>query len=611
MANHSPSLISQFETIVQHHQDKLAIQARDKSLTYQELNHAANRVAHFLNAQYRIHQQPIPLLLEAGISQIIGILGVLKTHNICVPLDIAAPPSRLMSICRELQAPCLLTQDSRMVQAHQLDIDPAHIITLDTLVNDTIPMENPPHASTPQDLAVILFTSGSTGIPKSVVHDHRNLLEYTRWHTKSLRITTADRALLLANCSHIAGLTDTFRILLNGASLFAFRIRDEGIDQLQSWIQKKKITIFHSIPRVFRQLAERPSSKDHLSSLRVVHVGGEPLTKKEVDLFQKNLFEHCILLNNFGSTETSTIRQHFIDKDSIVDFDVIPVGYPVENKKVLILDEEGKEIGPGQIGEIAIESDFVTKGQWRNGRVEADKNFMKFGEGERTIYRTGDLGCLLPNECLQHLGRKDFQVKIRGYRIELGEIEAKLCQHPIVQESVVVCREDTPGEKHLVAYIVGQTSASDLRLYLQARLPEYMVPAAFVTLEQLPLTPNGKINRQALPPPKETDRLQGQHSILPRTPIERTLATIWQQVLGLQKIGIYDNFFELGGHSLLATQVVSRIRKELGVDLKLLMFFEVPTIRALAEGIEGVMWMRTGQSRQGFSYHQPREEGII
>jgi len=285
---------------------------------------------------------------------------------------------------------------------------------------------------------------------------------------------------------------------------------------------------------------------------------------------------------------------YFLDEHTPTAGHVLPVGYPAEDKEILLLDEDGAEVGGDAVGEIAVRSRFLSPGYWRRPDLTAAAFRPDPAGGPERIYRTGDLGRRLPDGCLIHLGRKDFQVKIRGFRVEVAEVEGALLSLPTVQEAVVVAREDRPGDRRLVAYLVPTArpapTVSALRQALAATLPDYMVPAAFVALDTLPKTPGGKVDRRALPAPGRARPALDQPLVAPRTPVEATVGAIWQEVLGLDEIGLHDNFFDLGGHSLAASQVIARVTETCHVDLPLRMLFEAPTVNGLALAVvQGLM----------------------
>jgi acyl-coenzyme A synthetase/AMP-(fatty) acid ligase/acyl carrier protein len=350
-----------------------------------------------------------------------------------------------------------------------------------------------------------------------------------------------------------------------------------------------EITVYHSVTTLFRYLANTLTGVEKFPKLRLIILGGEPVLRREVTLYEKYFSSDCLLSTGLGSTETGTARVFLIDKKTEVNSNMMPpLGYEVEDKDILLLDDAGAEVDLGDIGEIAVKSRYLALGYWQNPTLTQAAFVPEPAGGSERIYRTGDLGRLLPDGCLVHLGRKDFQVKIRGYRIELAEIEMALIDTGTLKEAIVLAREDSFGEKRLIAYVVPNQAApsiQELYSFLIERLPDYMLPSTFVFLDTLPLTPGGKVDRRALPAPDKTRPDLKTTFVAPSTPVEKRLAGIWAEVLNKEPVGIHDNFFELGGNSLLATQVISRISDALSVALPRRSLFETPTLAGLADQI--------------------------
>jgi hypothetical protein len=326
--------------------------------------------------------------------------------------------------------------------------------------------------------------------------------------------------------------------------------------------------------------------EERFPSLRLIHVGGEPVYRKDMELYKRHFSPTCLFVNRLGLTETGSIRWYFIDQSTPLTDSVVPVGYAVEGAEILILDAAGQPLGVDCIGEVAVKSRYLTRGYWRNPELTQAAFAPDPQGGSASIYRTGDLGCLPPDGCLLHLGRQDFQVKIRGNRVQVAEVERVLHDHPAIKEVVVTARQDRSDDTSLVAYFVpAQQPAptnSELRRFIQERLPDCMTPTAFVMLEALPLMHSGKVDRQALPPLSPTRSALTSPLMAPRTAVERTLAAIWAEVLGLDRVGIHEQFLELGGHSLLATQVVSRVLRTFQVNVPLWALLESPTVADMA-----------------------------
>jgi acyl-coenzyme A synthetase/AMP-(fatty) acid ligase/acyl carrier protein len=374
--------------------------------------------------------------------------------------------------------------------------------------------------------------------------------------------------------------------LLNGAALYPLDIRNEGLTYLATWLNEEKITIYQSSANVFRYFLDSLTGTEQFPELRLIALGSTPLTKEDVESYKERFSPTCILLNRLSTTEARTIRWHFVDKETQINEGTLPVGYAVEDKEILLLNESDVEVGPNEIGEIAVRSRYLSPGYWRRPDL-TQAAFLPDSKGEgKRIYRTGDLGRMQQDGCLEHLGRKDFQVKIRGFTVETAEVERAFLEHPNIRQAAITTEEDNLGDKRLVAYLVTnqQTppSISELRGFLTKKVPDYMVPAKFVLCDALPLTASGKVDRQALSLP-DLARLQiGRAFMAPRTPVEEELAKIWAEVLSLDQVGIHDNFLDLGGHSLAATRVVSRVIDRFKVELPIKSLFESVTVADMA-----------------------------
>src|SRR5262249_40367193 len=322
--------------------------------------------------------------------------------------------------------------------------------------------------------------------------------------------------------------------------------------------------------------------------LRVVRLGSEQVSWKDVELFRKHFSKDCVFVNALSSSETKTIRQYVLSKDSRIA-GMVPVGYPVEDMDVLLLDESGNELSFNQIGEIAVRSRYLSPGYWQKPDFTAAAYRAEPDSSANRIFCTGEWGRLSPDGCLEHLGRRDAQVKIRGYRVETCETELALLRHPAVDQVLVMCRDSIKGDKYLAAYIVlsgsSEPTVSELRIFLRERIPEYMIPSAFVFLEDLPLTPNGKVDRGALPEPSTARPALDVSFVAPNGPIEETLEKMWVEILGIERVGARDNFFDLGGNSISAMQCVARMENTFNVRVSLKTFFQSPTIASSSQNL--------------------------
>ncbi|CAA9299517.1 MAG: Polyketide synthase modules and related proteins, partial [uncultured Chloroflexia bacterium] len=533
--------------------------------------------------------ESVALLLEHNALMIAAILGVLKAGKVYVPLDPSFPYARNAYILEDSQVSLIITNNENRFLAESLsenrhsliDIDEIGAAHSDENVNLTITADN---------LANIIYTSGSTGQPKGVVQNHRNLLNVAMRYTNGLQISAEDRLTLLQSYSVAGSVSNMLGALLNGASLFPFDVKEEGLTRLADWLIEEEITVYHSVPTVFRQFANTLTGREGFPELRLIRVGGEPVHAEDVQLYKKYFPPDSIFVNSYGASEAASVLRYCVDKDTEISDAMVPVGYPLGDIEILLLDDDGKAVAFDHVGEIAIKSRYTSPGYWRRPDLTRATFITDPQDEVARIYRTGDLGYMQPDGCLIVTGRNDFRVKIRGFRIEVAEIELALRGLNKIKEAAVVAHEDQRGEMQLVAYVVPEPeqapATSELRESLKDKLPDYMVPSAFVVLETLPLTPNGKLDRLALPAPDLARPELDTSFVAPRNALEEQLVEIWVEVLGIARVGAHDDFFELGGHSLRATQLVSRVREVFQVELPLLSLFEEPTIAGLAERIE-------------------------
>jgi acyl-coenzyme A synthetase/AMP-(fatty) acid ligase len=438
----------------------------------------------------------------------------------------------------------------------------------------------------PDDLAYIHYTSGSTGEPKGVMENHRNEIHNIMTNSNALRIAPDDR-ISLVRANNVGASRDILLALLNGAALFPLDIK-ESLTDLARWLTDNDITVFTCVTSIFRHAVKNLRDTEKIPGVRLIHVGGEAISKTDVDLYKKHFSDECLFVSRLGLSETETLTYYFINKQTEISGDRVPVGYPLEGNEIVLVDEDGREIvGPNQVGEIAVKSRYLALGYWRQPELTRAKFVTDPKHGADRIYFTGDLGCRLADGCLVHVGRKDFQVKIRGYRVEIAAVEMTLLELPGIKEAVVIPREDTPGTTRLVAYMVVEPgrgpTMSQLHQSLRVNLPSYMRPSSFVVLDNLPLTANGKVDRKALPPPADSRTGLDTPYVTASTPLEKALVHLWGEIMGLESVGIRDDFSELGGDSLLAAQISSRINALFPLKRPLVSLFETPTVSQLSE----------------------------
>jgi amino acid adenylation domain-containing protein len=579
------SIPDRFRTIVSKHADRPAIiKDSEHFLTYDGLNRKANRIAQTILATRGQKPEPIGLLFDHSCDFVAAIFGILKAGKFYVPLDPLEPTSRVQSMLEDSQASVVLTNGSALSYASAF-VNPNRLLIIDE-IGTSASDQNPAISIDPDSIAYIMYTSGSTGKPKAVMQNHRNLLQQTLIYTNALHISSEDRMSLLHSCSNGACTPHLFGSLLNGAALYPFDAKQNGLSQLARYLTAEAITIYHSIPALFRSLAHSLSGAEDFSNIRIVHLSGDAATREDLELYKKNFSPTCLFVHRLGSREANTVFMYLIDKSFESVGNALPVGPAVDGKEVTLVDEYGVPVANGEVGEIVITSRYLSPGYWRD--PERTKSVFRMHRGSNGLrsFQTGDLGRRRSDGNFEFLGRKDSRVKIRGYRVELAEIEMALLSLGVLKEAAVLARDTSATEKELVAYVVpmmrDQPSSGDLRRLLGSKLPEYMIPSRFVFLDSLPLQPNGKINRRVLVS-LEVQRAVETSYVPPSTPIEAELALIWAEILSIDKIGVNDEFLELGGHSLAATQIVSRVLKKFRLEIPLQSLFQAPTIARMAE----------------------------
>ncbi|MEH2088948.1 amino acid adenylation domain-containing protein [Nostoc sp.] len=583
--SHDKCIHQLFEQQVERTPDAIALIFENQKLTYRELNQRANKIAHYLKTLDAKPDVLIGICMERSLEMVIGILAIIKAGGAYVPLDPTYPKERLAFMLADAQVLVLLVQP-HLVQ--ELPPHQAQVVCINSDCQEfaAYSPENPTSEVIPENLAYVIYTSGSTGKPKGAMNTHKGLCNRLLWMQDTYQLTATEKVLQKTPFSFDVSVWEFFWPLLTGASLI---IAKPGGHQdsryLVQLIAQEKITTLHFVPSMLQVFLEE-TELDKCGSIKRVICSGEALS---FDL-QQRCFErlNAELHNLYGPTEAA-IDVTFWACQPNSNEKIVPIGRPIANIQIYILDKHLQPVPIGVSGELHIGGVGLARGYWNKPELTQEKFISNPFEAGKYLYKTGDLARYRDDGNIEYLGRIDHQVKIRGFRIELGEIEALLVSHPTVWENVVVEREDEPGDKRLVAYVVPQVEESptvpELRQFLKAKLPEYMVPSAFVLLESLPLTPNGKVDRRALPKP-DLDSTLRELYVAPRTPTEEMLTQIWVQVLKLEQVGIHDNFFELGGHSLLATQLLSRIRNIFKIELPLRELFVAATVAELAKEIE-------------------------
>jgi len=572
-----------FEAQVEQTPNATAVIFGDQHLTYAQLNARANQLAHYLQTLGIRPEVLVGLCVERSLEMVVGMLGILKAGGAYVPLDPEYPTERLRFMLQDAQFSVLLTQQSL------LDRLPEHQVQLVCLDTDwhfisQSSQDNPITAVQASNLAYVIYTSGSTGQPKGVEVVHRGVNRLL-FGVNYVHLDATQRFLQMAPISFDASTFEIWGALLHGALCVLFPGSIPTSKNLSDEIHKHGITILWLTAALFNSIIDDASQA--LSGIGQLLIGGEALSVAHVHKALETL-PFTQIINGYGPTESTTFTCcHPISRQLETTTESIPIGRPIANTQIYVLDEYLQPVPVGVPGELHIGGAGLARGYLNRPELTQEKFIPNpfSTDPDSHLYKTGDKTRYLSDGNIEYLGRIDNQVKIRGFRIELGEIEAVLSQYGDVQVSCIIAREDTPGDKRLVAYVVAHQDCtptiSELRQFLKAKLPGYMVPNAIVILESLPLTPNCKVDRRALPAPDlQSDRTD--KYVAPRNPTEEILAQIWAQVLKVEQVGIDDNFFELGGHSLLATQLVSRIRNIFKVELPLRELFARATVAELA-----------------------------
>jgi amino acid adenylation domain-containing protein len=565
-----------FEAQVEQQPEAVAVTFEAQHLSYRELNRRANKVAHYLQRLGVGPERLVGICMERSIEMVVALLGVLKAGGAYLPLDPSYPTQRLAFMLADAQVQILLAQQPLL---ERVAPEAAQTICLDADW-EAIAQENEQNPSSrvrPENLAYCIYTSGSTGRPKGALLTHRGLCNLAVAQRRAFSIDSRSRILQFASFSFDASVWETFMALANGATLCLTRAAViASSDELHRLLEQEQITVVTLPPSVLAVLSE-----EALPALKSVIAAGESCARELVKRWAigRNFY------NAYGPTETTVCAAMELCSESLASHP--PIGRPLTNTRLYVLDRALQPVPVGVAGELHIGGLSLARGYLNRPELTAEKFIpdpFATEPGQR-LYKTGDLVRYLADGKIEFLGRIDDQVKVRGLRIELGEIESLLKQHPRVRSSVVIAQDGPQRNKRLVAYVVAEgeqiLEAGELKSFLRNQLPEYMVPSAFVRLEQLPLLPNGKVDRRALPapPPGSVDSTY----VKPQTPLEELIAGVWQEILGVERVGTEDNFFDLGGHSLLMTRVHSRLQELLGREVPIVEMFRYPTIKALAQ----------------------------
>ncbi len=589
------TLYSLFAKQVEKYPQNLAVSSSQHHLTYEELYKLSQQLGYQLQQLGATSNQLVAVVMEKGWEQIVAVMGILAVGAAYVPIDPALPEERLLYLLENSQVEILLTQ-SWLNESLKINISKTiQTITVDTLklLPPSPPLPLSPSPSSPDNLAYVIYTSGSTGLPKGVMITHRNVVNVVVSTNQRFNVTSQDRILALTALNHDLSVYDIFGLLSAGGTIVlpdAATVKDPH--HWAELMEREQVTLWNSVPTMMEMLVDtlETKSRNLPESLRVVIMGGDwlpiSLPKRIKALASES--EALKILSIGGPTETTIWNIGYLIEEVQSTWKSIPYGQPMANSKYYIFNESLDDCPVWVPGEMYCAGIQLAKGYWRN-QEKTNANFITHPSTEEGLYRTGDLGRYLPDGNIEFLGRVDFQIKIRGYRIEAGEIEAALVQHPEIRSAVVAAFGHENNKERLVAYVVTEDkfilNTEEISQFLSEKLPEYMVPSAFIILDALPLSANGKVNRLALPNPQQAIGELNVNYVAPQTEIEETISRIIQEVLEVEKIGIHDNFFELGANSLSLTKIFNQFKIKFSDNIKsieLVDLFKYPTIKSLA-----------------------------
>jgi len=580
-----------FETWASRRPQRIALVSGAERVTYGELNRRANQLAHYLKSYGVGEETRVGIYIERSVEMIVAVLGVLKAGAAYVPLESSYPDQRLLFMLDDADVQLVLSTEALQ---DKLPVHQAPVVLLDSdwALIEQQNEENPERNITPEHLAYIVYTSGSTGTPKGAAVPHRGVVRLVSCNDYA-NFGPDEIFLQFAPLAFDASTFEIWGSLLNGAQLVLMPAGLPSLSDLGDALAQYNVTTLWLTAGLFHQMVDEQLKA--LTTLRQLLAGGDVLSPSHVKRFV-DATPSCLLINGYGPTENTTFTCCYGMDQRNAFTGSVPIGRPIANTQVFILDHDLELCPPGFIGELFAAGDGLARGYHGRADLTADR-FIPHPFSDKPgarLYRTGDLARYLADGNIEFLGRADEQVKVRGFRIELGEVETAIGRAAGVRQVAVIVRDYGAGDKRLIAYVVGDVAVDKLQKTLRTTLPDYMVPSAFVVLDELPLTPNGKVDRRALPAPQETHAGSDSDHAAPRTPVEELLAGIWTDVLKVERVSLDDDFFELGGHSLLVTRLVSRAQAHFGVELPLKLFFESPTLAAQAAQVEAALRTEQG-----------------
>jgi len=577
-----------FEECVRRHAEDIALRYDKKSVTYRELNILSNQIANAILRSRGDREETVALILGQGISAVASIIGLLKAGKAYVPIDPWTAPDLMEKFLEACGVDILLSDEMYGAGLLTAGVYRDRIILIDELTHD-VPSSDPQIDFPPDRLAYVFFTSGTTGDPKGVADCHRNVLHNIMRYTNNLQIRTDDRLSLIQPWSFSGTVSSLFSAMLNGARLCLYDLRRDGLNRLASWVRDEQVSIFHSVPHIFEHLV---GPGEDLDSLRIIRLEGDKASPYHIDLFKQNFAEGCVLVNGLGATETGISRQYFVSHETEITGGVIPVGYATEDMEVIVTDADGREVAAEEVGEIRVRSPYLAIGYWQRPDLTQERFSVNADDERLRTYRTGDVGRLRRDGCLEYLGRANSEIKIRGQRVETEAIEAALLGSSGIKQALVLGIEGSAGHLSLIAYIIPNSSrrlsVSAIRWELGKNFPEHAIPTKFVSLDAFPVTTSGKIDYAALPAPSAERPPLDVPFKGPRDIVEVHVKKIWEGLLDIRSIGVHDDFFDLGGDSLLATEMLFQIEALFGITLTLnTLWLESTTIAELSLHLRG------------------------
>ncbi|HET6361685.1 MAG TPA: non-ribosomal peptide synthetase [Gemmatimonadota bacterium] len=585
------SIGRRFDAVAQACGDRIAIRTPREEISYHDLakwsDRLAGRVYEQLSKAGGSPGAAVATLLPQGIEAIAAQLGIVKAGGCHVPLNPSHAAASLREVVEHSGSRLLISSRPFSHAATAAAVIGCEVLEIESTRSGGPGRTRLPEVG-PDSPATLYYTSGSTGRPKGVLDTHRNVLHNVLRYTVTLNLGPSDRMTLLQSPAFSGSVSSIYGALLNGAMLCPFALDEDAPDLLADWLVESGVTVYHSVPAVFRTLV---AGRREYPRMRVVRLEGDRALACDAELFKSSFRRTCVLVNGLGTTETGLARQFFLTHETEVGGAILPVGFPVPDVAALVVDDGGAPLEVGRIGEIVVRSRYLSPGYWRDPARTADRfSTAPDGSGERS-YRTGDLGRMRDDGCMEYVGRRDSVIKIHGRSVDSGELERTLLSIPGVADAVVVPREAPSGELDLVAVAVASepTTAADVRAALRARLPDSPLPTAIVFGNSLPLTPVGKIDRRAV-----GQMAVGMEEVVEGPPagdasgsaLERQIAGIWADVLGRSHVSMELPFLDQGGDSLHALQILLRIREDLGIEVTPAEFFALPTVSSQALHIE-------------------------